>query len=65
MEKLKGNGILRIKSCLGSCVLGQQASCKAALDFADVGHHVRCFNLKLKVACLPEAAAKIAIQEKT
>lgn len=41
MEKLNGNGVLRIKSYLGSCVLRQQASCKAAPDSAGVGHHVQ------------------------
>lgn len=41
MGKLNGNGILRIKSYLGSCILSQQASCKAASDSAGAGHHVQ------------------------
>lgn len=48
MENLNGNGnsILRIKSYLGHCVLSQQISCKAASDFAGVGHHVPCVLLQ-------------------
>lgn len=46
MEMLNSKGILRIKCYLGSCVLSQPSSCKAASDFAGVGHHVRCVLLQ-------------------